>query len=52
MNQDELNDRILALNEVHFAEVEDDEEKEDKWNSEAANIAEDTFMDSRDGFDD
>lgn len=52
MNQDQLdrmNDKILALNENHFDDIED-EEKEDEWNSESANIAEDEMMDERNGF--
>lgn len=52
MNHDELdrlNDRTLAENERHFADIED-EEAESIWDSEAANIAEDEFMDERDGF--
>lgn len=46
---DRINSKILALNDVHFADFEG-EEKEDIWDSEAANIAEDEFMDERDGF--
>lgn len=52
MNQDELdqlNDKTLAENERRFADIEDDE-PESVWDSEAANIAEDEFMDERDGF--
>lgn len=49
MNNDELNDRILAKNKKHWLDVEDDK-PEDLMYSEAANIAEDEFMDERDGF--
>lgn len=52
MNQNELdrlNDKTLAENERHFADIEDDE-PESVWGSEAANIAEDEYMDERDGF--
>jgi hypothetical protein len=52
MNQDELdrlNDKTLAENDDHYADIEDDE-PESIWDSEAASIAEDEFMDERDGF--
>lgn len=54
MNQDELdqlNDRALNHLENEWLEPdEDDFEPEDEWNSESTNIAEDEFMDERDGF--
>lgn len=54
MNQDELdriNDRALDHLEHEWLQPDDDGfEQEDEWNSEAANIAEDEFMDERDGF--
>lgn len=52
MNQDELdrmNDKTLAENERHFADIEDDDYSEDEG-CEADNITEDEFMDERDGF--
>lgn len=49
INNDELNDKILAENERHFADIED-EKPENPMYSEAANIAEDEMMDERDGF--
>lgn len=52
MNQDELdrmNDRTLDHND-YLRLFSEEEEPEDEWNSESANIAEDEFMDERDGF--
>ncbi len=54
MNQDELdkiNDRALDHLEHEWLQPDEDGfEQDDEWNSEAANIAEDEFMDERDGF--
>lgn len=49
MNNDKLNDEILAENERHFADIEN-EKPEDPMYTEAANIAEDQAMDERNGF--
>lgn len=50
--QDRMNDRTLDHNDYLRLFPDDEEESEDEWNSESANIAEDEFMDERDGFDD
>lgn len=49
INNDELNDKTLAENEKHWLDIED-EKPDDPMYTEAANIAEDTYMDERDGF--
>ena len=49
-NNERQNDKILAENERHWADVEDEKDEDDKWNCEAANVAEDEAMDERDGF--
>jgi hypothetical protein len=47
INNDELNDRILAENEKHWLDIKD-EKPADPMYTEAANIAEDEALDSRD----
>ena len=54
MNQDELNrlnDQTLEENEHHWRDIDDDEPESD-WDNEGANIAEDNYMDERDGWND
>lgn len=55
MNQDELdrlNDKTLAENERYFTSIEDEDDDRYDENGccEADNIAEDEYMDERDGF--
>lgn len=49
INNDELNDRILAENEKYWLDIENEKPKNPMY-TEAANISEDTYMDERDGF--